>query len=66
VYSDSLLAGRPGDRLPVTAKFSAHIQTAPGVHPASNSLGTGSFTGVKRSGCGVDHPIHLAPRLKKE
>jgi len=28
--------------------------------------GTGSFPGVKRPGRGVDHPPHLAPRLKKE
>jgi len=28
-------------------------------------MGTGSFTGVKRPGRGVDHPPHLAPRLKK-
>ena len=26
----------------------------------------GSFSGVKRPGRGVDHPPHLAPRLKKE
>ena len=25
-----------------------------------------SFPGVKRPGCGVGHPPHLAPRLKKE
>ena len=24
------------------------------------------FPGVKRPGCGLDHPPHLAPRLKKE
>jgi len=29
-------------------------------------MGTGSFSGVKRPGRGVDHPPHLAPRLKKE
>jgi len=28
-------------------------------------MGTGAFPGVKRSGCGVDHPPHLAP-IKKE
>jgi len=28
--------------------------------------GTESFRGVKRPGCGVDHPFHLVPRLKKE
>ena len=30
------------------------------------TLGTGSFPEVKRLGCGVNHPPHLAPRLKKE
>jgi len=29
-------------------------------------MGTGSFPGVKWPGRGVDHPPHLAPRLKKE
>jgi len=29
-------------------------------------MGTGSFSGVKRPRRGVDHPPHLAPRLKKE
>jgi len=29
-------------------------------------MDTGSFPGVKWLGCGVDHPPHLAPRLKKE
>jgi len=29
-------------------------------------MGTGSFRGVKRSERGVNHPPHLAPRLKKE
>jgi len=28
-------------------------------------MGTGSFPGVKRPGRGVDHPPHLAPRLKE-
>ena len=42
------------------------VQTGPGAHPASYRMGTGSFPGVKRSGRGVDHPPHLAPRLKKE
>jgi hypothetical protein len=34
--------------------------------PASYTMGTGSFPGVKRPERGVDHPPHLAPRLKKE
>ena len=48
------------------ARFSAPIQTGPGTHPASYTMGTGSFPGVKQPGRGVDHPPHLAPRLKKE
>jgi len=30
-----------------------------------NTIGTGSFPRVKRPGRGVDHPPHLAPKLKK-
>jgi len=29
------------------ARFSARVQTGPGAHPASCSMGTGSFPGVK-------------------
>jgi len=29
-------------------RFSAPVQTGPGVHPASWTMGTGSFPGVKR------------------
>jgi len=29
-------------------------------------MGTGSFSGVQRPGRGVDHPLRLASRLKKE
>jgi len=48
------------------ARFSAPVQTGPGAYPASYTMGTGSFPGLKRPGRGVDHPPHLAPRLKKE
>jgi hypothetical protein len=50
----------------VWAKFSATVQTGPGAHTASYTVGTGFFPGVKRQGRGVDYPPHLAPRLKKE
>jgi hypothetical protein len=30
------------------------------------TMGTAFFPEVKRPGCGVDHPPHLASRLKKE
>ena len=54
--SDSLRAGRSGDRIPVAARFSAPFQTAPGAHSASCTMGTGSFSpGVKRPGRGVNH-----------
>ena len=48
------------------ARFSAPVKTGPGAHPAPYTTGTGSFSGVKRPGRGVDHPPHLAPRLKKK
>jgi hypothetical protein len=38
------------------ARFFAHVQTGPGAHPASCTMGTGSFSGVKRPGRGADHP----------
>ena len=49
------------------ARFSAPVQTAPGAHPASYTMGTESlYGGVKWPGRGLEHPPHLAPRLKKE
>jgi len=36
-----------GDRIPVGATFSAPVQTGPRIHPASCTMGTGSFPGVK-------------------
>jgi len=33
----------------VGARFSAPVQTGPGAHPASYTMGTGSFPGVKSS-----------------
>ena len=65
-HSDLLQAGRSGDRIPVEARFFAPVQTGPAAHPASYTMGTGSFPRVKRPGRGNDHPSHLVPRLKKE
>jgi hypothetical protein len=50
----------------VGARFSAPVQTGPGAHPASCTMGTGSFPGAK-SGRGVTltpHPL-LVPWSKK-
>jgi hypothetical protein len=38
------------------ARFSAPIQTVPGAHPASYTMGIGSRPGVKLLGRGFDHP----------
>jgi len=54
-----IAAGRSGVRIPVGARFSAPVQTGPGAHPASRTMGSGSFPGVK-SGRGVTltpHPL---------
>ena len=45
-YSDWLRAGRSGDRIPVGRDF-LPFQTGPAAHPASCTIGTGSFPRVK-------------------
>jgi hypothetical protein len=42
--------------IPGGAGFSAPVQTGPGAHPASYTMGTRSFPGVKLPGRGVYHP----------
>jgi hypothetical protein len=54
-YSGPLRVGWSGDGIPVGAIYSAPIQTDPGAHPFSYTMGTGSFTEVKRPGRGADH-----------
>ena len=39
----------------MAAIFSASVQTGPGAHPASCTMGTGSFSGLKRPGRGADY-----------
>jgi hypothetical protein len=53
-------------RTPAEARFSPNFQTGPGAHPASYTVGTGSFPGAKQPGRSVNHPPQLAPRLNKE
>jgi hypothetical protein len=60
-----LRAGRSGDRIPVGRDFPP-VQTGPWVHPASCTMGSGSFPGVKY-GRGVLLTTHtlLVPRSWK-
>jgi len=53
--------------MPVGARFSAPVQSGPEAHPASCTMGTGSFAEI-RCGRGVKltpHPL-LVPRSKIE
>ena len=64
-YRDWLRAGRSGDRIPVERDF-PRVQTGPGAHLVSCTMGTGSFPGIK-CGRGVlltTHPL-LVPRSWK-
>ena len=38
------------------ARFSAPVQTGPGTNPASCTMGTGSFTGLRQPRRDVDNP----------
>ena len=55
----------PGIESRWEARFSAPVQTDPGAHPASYTMGTGSFPGVKRPERGVDHPPPSSAKVKE-
>jgi hypothetical protein len=63
--SDRLQAGRSENRIPVEARFLADVQNGLGAHPATCTMGTGSFPGVKRPGRGADHPPSSSTEVKK-
>ena len=48
-----------------SARFSAPVQTGPGARPDSYTMGTGSFSGVKRSGRGVDRLPQSSAKVKE-
>ena len=55
----------PGIESQWGATFSAPVQTGPGAHPASYTMGTGSFLGVNRRGVVlITHPHLQCPGLK--
>jgi hypothetical protein len=49
----------------VGVRFSAPAPTGPGVHPASHTMGTGSFSGVKQPGHVADHPPLYSTEVKE-
>ena len=54
----------PGTESRCGARFSAPVQTGPVVHPSSYTMGNGSFPGIKRPECGVDHPPPYRVEIK--
>jgi len=50
---------------PGGGKIFRTIQTGPGAHPASYTMGTGSFQGVKWPWCGIDHPPASSAEVKE-
>jgi len=46
-------------------RFSPPVQTGPGAHPPSYTIGTGSFPGVKRPGRGFDRPPSSSAEVKE-
>ena len=58
--------GRSRDRIPVVGEIFRTRPDRPWAHPASYTMDTGSFPGIKRPGRGFDHPPNLTPRLREE
>jgi hypothetical protein len=59
-------AGRSEDRIRVGARFFAHVQTGPGAHPASCTMGTGYFPVVKLPGRGADQQPSPSAEVENE
>jgi hypothetical protein len=55
----------PATFCPMGARFSALVHTVPGAHPASYTMGTGFFPGVKRPERGVDHATSSSAEVKE-
>ena len=56
----------PGIEFHLGARFSAPAQGGPGAHPASYTIGAGSFLWVKRPGRALDHAPPSSAEFKKE
>jgi hypothetical protein len=57
--------GGPGIDSRWGERFSAPVQTGSEVHPASYTMGTRSFSGVKRPGFDLDHPPQSRAEVKE-
>jgi hypothetical protein len=53
-------------KIPVEARFFAHVQTGPGAHPAFCIMVAGSFLGVKLPARGADHPTPPSAEVENE
>jgi hypothetical protein len=63
--SDLLQAGWSLNRIPVGTRTSLPIQFDPGAHPASYTMGTGLFPGLKRPERAINHPPPFSAEVKE-
>ena len=55
----------PGIESRLGGDFSAFVQTGPGAHPASYTMGTGLYPGVKRPKLDLNHPLPSSAEVKE-
>jgi hypothetical protein len=55
-----------GKKIRIGGRFFTLVQSDPGVHPASCTVSTVSFPGVKRPGRGADHPSPSSTVVTRE
>lgn len=65
-YCDLLRTGRPGNRILTRARITVPVQTSSNAHATSCTMGFAPISRFKAARDGQQHPIHLAPKLKKE
>jgi len=65
-YSNRLQTGQSRYQILVGDRFSATVQTAPGDHTASYTMGSASFSGENGQCVALITHHHLIPKSKKE
>jgi hypothetical protein len=53
------------DSLGIESEWGRDFQTDPGAHPASYTVGTGPFPGLRWPGYGIDHPLSSCAEVKE-